>query len=115
MASIMMNAAQRAPICLRSITNTVTGTGHWQARVGSRVGGYTWPSPRFNSSSARPSFNHNATFSYVQPPASEWLLGDGQGRELPDVNSSNRKTWDLSNPDNMRCVVIRELKPKFLN
>ncbi|KJA29049.1 hypothetical protein HYPSUDRAFT_128712 [Hypholoma sublateritium FD-334 SS-4] len=92
-----MNAAQKALICFRSITNTVTGTGHWRARVGS-----CGPSPRFNSSSARPSFNHNATFSYVQPPAAEWRFGDGQGRELPDVNSSNRKTWDLSNPDNMR-------------
>ena len=43
-ASITMNTVQRAPICLRSINSTVTGTRLQWARVGPR-GGYTWPSP----------------------------------------------------------------------
>ena len=103
-ASITMNTVQRAPICLRSINSTVTGTRLQWARVGPR-GGYTWPSPRLNSSSARPTFNHDSMFTYVKPPAAEWRLGDGQGRETSDVNARNRKTWDLSISDNMRYVL----------
>ena len=44
-------------------------------------------------------------FTYVKPPAAEWRLGDGQGRETSDVNARNRKTWDLSISDNMRYVL----------
>ena len=80
------------------------GHGDRRARVGPR-GGYTWPSPRLNSSSARPTFNHDSMFTYVKPPAAEWRLGDGQGRETSDVNARNRKTWDLSISDNMRYVL----------